>query len=116
MVAETVIAEFRREANRIHGVREKIEPAPADPAIEAAEPAQEGTADVVEPEVLREHRARRKAGDGRTEWAKSHSPKAHIRDWARAHPDYKDRVGIRGVLPADVIEAYYDAHPGERSG
>jgi hypothetical protein len=116
MVAETVIAEFRREANRIHGVRERIEPAHADPALEPAEPDQEDTGDLVRPEVLKQHRERRKAGDGRTDWARAHSPKAHIRDWARAHPEYKSRVGIRGVLPADVVEAYYNEHPDERSG
>ena len=54
--------------------------------------------------------------DERTEWARNHSPKAHIRDWARAHPDYKNLIGIRGVLPAHVIEAYYIEHPDERSG
>lgn len=122
-VAETVIAEFQREANRIHGVRERIEPAPAPAAeLEPAgpEPAQDHTADVTPPDVLREHRQRRqtapRSGDGRTEWARKHSPKAHIRAWARKHPEYRSRISDRGVIADDIQEAYYAEHPGERSG
>lgn len=120
-VAETVIAEFQREATRIHGVRERIEPLPApQPAPEltpaGAEPNAERTADVTPPDVLREHRQRRTAGDGRTEWHKNHAPGLHIRNWARSQPQFRHRVGVRGVLPDDIKQAYYDAHPDERSG
>jgi hypothetical protein len=110
-VALTLADEFQREARAVRNVRERIEPAPAEPA----EPAQERTGDVVDPEVLREHRQRRQAAPAPRSgtWAQRHSPDRHIRDWALDQPEYRGRVGRRGPLPDDVKEAYENR---EKSG
>lgn len=107
--ATTVVADFRREAERVRNTRERVsEPAPAPQ--EPADPA------VVEPEsVLQAHRARREAsGSTGTGWAQAHSPKARMRAWAKSQPEYAHRVGDHGRIHADIQEAFYEAFPEER--
>jgi len=106
--AHTVVGDFRREADRVRNTRERIVPEPVQEP--AADPA------VVEPEsVLREHRERRTAsGSGGTAWAQTHSPKARMRAWARARPEYAHRVGLHGRIHQDIQDAYYDVFPEER--
>jgi hypothetical protein len=105
----TVIGDFAHETSRLRNTRERIEPARPEPKEDA---------EVIKPEVLEEHRERRhtapKARNG--SWAKRHSPELHIREWARADPEWRHRVGERGRVPADVKEAYRVAHPEEASG
>ena len=115
-VALTLADEFMREARSVRNVREKIEPAPADPAIEAAEPEQERTPDVVPPDVLRQHREARASAPRDGSWQARHKPDIRIREWALDREEYRGRVGRRGPLPEDVKEAYYIEHPEERSG
>jgi Protein of unknown function (DUF2637) len=96
--ANVVVADFAREAARTKNTRERIE---------RAEPAAE--AEVVAPEVLAEHRERRTAKPTRPAtgtWEARRKPDIHIRDWARSQPEFRDRVGERGRIPADIKEAY----------
>jgi hypothetical protein len=96
--ANVVVADFQREAAKVRNTRERIEP-----AVEASEEAAE--ADVAPAEVLERHRARRTAPANGT-WEAKRKPDIHIREWARAQPEYKGRVGERGRIPADIKEAY----------
>jgi hypothetical protein len=121
--ANVVVADFQRATSRVRNTRERYEEAAAD-ATEPSRPipAAEPDAKVADEDVMREHRARhaRKpeaaARAARTEWARSHSPKARMREWAKAQPQYEGRVGEHGRIHADIQEAYYEAHPEERSG
>jgi hypothetical protein len=114
MAANVVVADFARAASKTRNTRESI----AEPAAQAPEPAQEPTADpaperdaeVAAPEVLEQHRERRRTasdphGNGRRR------PKAHMRTWLKAngHSD----LGDYGRIPADLQEEYRKAH--ERS-
>jgi hypothetical protein len=115
MAANVVVADFARAASRTRNTRETI----AEPAAERSEPAQERTADpasdreaeVAAPEVLEEHRERRRTaadphGNGRRR------PKAHMRTWLKEH-GHTD-LGDYGRIPASLQEEYRKAH--ERSG
>jgi hypothetical protein len=114
IVALTLAEEFKREARAVRNVRERIEPAPAEPASSGAEPVQERTAEVAPPEVLKQHRDRREAAPRDGTWEGRHKPDIHIREWALDRPEYRGRVGRRGPLPDDVKAAYREAH--EKSG
>jgi hypothetical protein len=100
--ANVVIADFQREAGRVRNTRERY----AEPAEATVEPA---PADVAAPEVMERHRARRTAPASRPAsgtWEARRKPDIHIRDWARAQPEFSGRVGERGRIPADIKEAY----------
>ena len=92
-----------------------IEPLPR------AEPARD--ADVAAPEVMEEHRERRRENKppaaprthaAKGSWAQRHSPEIRMREWALQQSAFRARVGSRGRLPADIKEAYYTAFPEER--
>jgi hypothetical protein len=100
--ANIVVADFQREASRVRNTRERPEP-----AAEASEEA--APADVAPPEVIAAHRARRTAPASRPAsgtWEAKRKPDIHIREWARAQPEFNGRVGERGRIPADIKEAY----------
>ena len=109
----TVIADFQAETSRLRHTRERIEPERRESQREA---------DVAAPEVLAEHRERRResrppAAAGRHPsgtWKARHSPQEHIREWALQQSAFRSRVGSRGRLPADIVESYYESHPEER--
>jgi hypothetical protein len=115
-VALTLADEFQREARSVRNVRERIEPAPADPALEPAELQQERMPDVVPADVLKQHRAARQTAPRDGTWEAHHKPHIHIREWALDREKYRGRVGRRGPIPDDIKEDYYNEHPDERSG
>jgi len=90
--ANIIIADFQREANRVHNTRERPE---------SAEVVRE--AGVTDPSVMERHRQRRTASGN---WEAIRKPDIHIRDWARNQPEYRGRIGERGRIPADIKEAY----------
>lgn len=114
--ANVVVGDFQRQTSRVRNTREPIAE-PAEAVAEAAEPTAE--AKVADEDVLRKHRerhaARPRPASG-TEWHKAHSPKARMRAWAKAQPQYADRVGEHGRIHQDIQDAYYEAFPEERSG
>jgi hypothetical protein len=110
----TVIADFQAEVSRLRHTRERIEPLPRTEPREA---------DVAAPEVMEEHRERRRESKppaarsrppARGSWAERHSPEIRMREWALQQSAFRARVGQRGRLPADIKEAYYVAFPEER--
>jgi hypothetical protein len=114
--ANVVVADFARETSRVRNTRERV----AEP-VQPVEPAAEADAEVAGPEVIREHRERRNTAPSRPAATApaatgAHSPVKHIREWAWAQPEYRDRVGRHARIHADIKEAYYAAHPDERSG
>lgn len=114
--ANVVVADFQRQTSRVRNTREAIaEPAAAsaEPQDVREEPAHEAEADVVSEDVLREHRAKHAA---RPAAGAAHAPKAGMRAWAKAQPQYADRVGDHGRIHQDIQDAYRAAHPDERSG
>jgi hypothetical protein len=110
---KTVIAEFVREATKVKNTRERIPQAPPEaPEVLEATGTDDDTT-VVPPDEMVKHRERRTASPGgRSDWSRRHKPDIHVRDWARAQPEYKDRVGERGPIPADIKEAYAAANGG----
>jgi len=115
----TVIADFTTEVSRLRHTRERIEPLPRTQA-----PEREQEADVAAPEVMEQHRERRRESKppargerkapARGSWAERHSPEIRMREWALQQSAFRARVGQRGRLPADIKEAYYVAFPEER--
>jgi hypothetical protein len=116
--ANVVVGDFQRQTSRVRNTREVISE-PAAATTEPAEAAVEHEAQVADEEVLKQHRARhasRPASASGSGWSKAHSPKARMREWAKAQPQYEGRVGDHGRIHADIQDAYYEAHPEERSG
>jgi len=107
--ANVVVGDFQRQTSRVRNTREVIE----EPAEEFTERRQEQReADVAEPDVMARHRARR---ESRPPSTAAHAPKADMRRWAKAQPEYRGRVGDHGRIHQDIQEAYRRAHPEERS-
>lgn len=118
LAANVVVADFARAASRTRNTREST----AEPAVQAAEPAQEATAgpvpereaEVAEPAVMEEHRERRRTSQADPHGNGRRRPKAHMREWLKAngHAD----LGDYGRIPADLQEEYNRANPQDRSG
>jgi hypothetical protein len=117
--ANVVVDEFIRESTKVRNTRERperaSEPARSEPASEPAASARKpatGEAEVIGQETVAKHRRQRAE---RSPWLERHSPDFGKREWARQQPEFRGRVGERGKLPADIVDAWKAAHPEEEA-
>jgi Protein of unknown function (DUF2637) len=109
-VAIITTREFASQTGKIKNTREVIEPAPEPVELEPA--AINPEPQVIEPDVLEEHRRRHASGS----WEEQRTPELHIKEWARAQPEFAGQVPDRGRTPKKIKAAYYAAHPDDRTG
>jgi hypothetical protein len=122
IAANTVTADFTREASRVRNTREDVRAAPRPSSLAVAEEE----AEVVDQTVVEEHRQRRQHPaprpaprpitviPGAVSTGRRKRPKDIMRQWLKAngHPE----LGDFGRIPLPMQEEFYAAHPEARAG